>query len=251
MSLSPGQRLGPYEVVDLVGAGGMGEVYRARDTRLNRDVALKILPPQMAGSAQAFARFEREAQAVAALYPDARSHDGRWLLVGTPRPSGGFAILAMAADGRGDLEAISDDGFASDEASFSPDGRLVSYHNNRTGRAEVYLSRFPSTGERWQVSSDGGVQPRWSDDGRWLYYLDLTGRLTRVAVPAANPERIGRPEALVDLGIGGPSLVFEQYAVHGDRFLVLRPAKDSAPATVAVLSNWLNGLPAPAATAAG
>ena len=67
MALPPGERLHGYEIVALLGAGGMGEVYRARDTRLNRDVALKILPPQTAGNPQAFARFEREAQAVAAL----------------------------------------------------------------------------------------------------------------------------------------------------------------------------------------
>jgi hypothetical protein len=67
MPLTPGQRLGAYEIVSLVGAGGMGEVYRARDTRLNRDVALKILPPQVAGSADLLERFQREAQAVASL----------------------------------------------------------------------------------------------------------------------------------------------------------------------------------------
>ena len=157
--------------------------------------------------------------------------------------------MALAADGQGDLRSISDDAFNSDEASFSPDGRLVSYHSSRSGRSEVYLTRFPHTGERWQVSSEGGVQARWSSDGRWLYYLDLAGRLTRVAVPGADPERIGRPEARFDLGIGAPSLVFEQYAVQGDRFLVLRPSKDSAPPTVAVVSNWTSALPR-AATAA-
>src|SRR5215204_1720610 len=67
MSLSPGDRLNGYEIISLVGAGGMGQVYRARDTRLNRDVALKILPAVMAGDTLAYARFEREAQAVAAL----------------------------------------------------------------------------------------------------------------------------------------------------------------------------------------
>ena len=67
MALAPGTHHGGYEIVALLGAGGMGEVYRARDTRLNRDVALKVLPPLTAGSPQAFARFEREAQAVAAL----------------------------------------------------------------------------------------------------------------------------------------------------------------------------------------
>ena len=67
MPLSAGARLGPYEILSPLGAGGMGEVYRARDTRLDRDVAIKVLPEQLAGSAEALSRFEREAKAVAAL----------------------------------------------------------------------------------------------------------------------------------------------------------------------------------------
>ena len=62
-----GTRLGPYEVTDLVGAGGMGEVYRARDTRLGRDVAVKVLPEHVAHDREALARLDREARAVAAL----------------------------------------------------------------------------------------------------------------------------------------------------------------------------------------
>ena len=67
MALVAGARLGPYEVVDLLGVGGMGEVYRARDPRLGREVAVKILPAEVARSAQRLARFEHEARAVAAL----------------------------------------------------------------------------------------------------------------------------------------------------------------------------------------
>jgi serine/threonine protein kinase/tetratricopeptide (TPR) repeat protein len=67
MSLSGGTTLGPYAVVAPIGAGGMGEVYRARDSRLDRDVAVKVLPEHLAADSQALARFEREAKAVAAL----------------------------------------------------------------------------------------------------------------------------------------------------------------------------------------
>lgn len=67
MTLAPGTRLGPYEVVALAGAGGMGEVYRARDTRLSRDVALKVLPAHFATDPEARQRFEREARAVSTL----------------------------------------------------------------------------------------------------------------------------------------------------------------------------------------
>src|SRR5262245_8777279 len=67
MTLAAGTRLGPYEIVALIGAGGMGEVYRARDSRLNRDVALKILPEAFAADGERLARFRREAQLLASL----------------------------------------------------------------------------------------------------------------------------------------------------------------------------------------
>jgi serine/threonine protein kinase len=67
MSLAPGSRVGPYDVVALLGEGGMGEVYRARDTRLKRDVALKILSGPWAHDADRLARFQREAEILATL----------------------------------------------------------------------------------------------------------------------------------------------------------------------------------------
>jgi serine/threonine protein kinase len=67
MFLPPGTRLGPYDVLAQIGAGGMGEVYRAHDTRLGRDVAIKVLPPDVASDPDRLSRFEREARAAAAL----------------------------------------------------------------------------------------------------------------------------------------------------------------------------------------
>ena len=67
MSLTAGTRLGAYEIVSLLGVGGMGEVYRARDARLQRDVALKIITQALSTDPERLARFEREAQALAAL----------------------------------------------------------------------------------------------------------------------------------------------------------------------------------------
>src|SRR5262245_44420740 len=67
MPLAEGARLGPYEILSPLGAGGMGEVYRARDTRLRREVAIKILPPGLTGSDQARQRFEREARTISQL----------------------------------------------------------------------------------------------------------------------------------------------------------------------------------------
>src|SRR5579864_2236202 len=67
MNLTAGTKLGPYEIVSLLGAGGMGEVYRARDSRLRREVAVKVLPSSFAQDADRLRRFEQEARVVGAL----------------------------------------------------------------------------------------------------------------------------------------------------------------------------------------
>src|SRR5690242_18229679 len=67
MSLAAGSKLGPYEILAPLGAGGMGEVYRARDTKLDREVAIKVLPEAVAQDPERLARFEREAKVLAAL----------------------------------------------------------------------------------------------------------------------------------------------------------------------------------------
>jgi serine/threonine protein kinase/Tol biopolymer transport system component len=88
MTIAPGTRLGPYEVVAPIGAGGMGEVWRAKDTRLDRDVAVKVLPPGFAANPQLKARFEREAKTISSLnHPnictlfDVGNHEGTDFLV--------------------------------------------------------------------------------------------------------------------------------------------------------------------------
>jgi Tol biopolymer transport system component len=92
MSLLNGTRLGPYEVVAPLGAGGMGEVYRARDTRLGRDVAIKVLPERLATDRDAIGRFERESKAVAALsHPNILAiHD-----VGTTPEGTAYAVTEL------------------------------------------------------------------------------------------------------------------------------------------------------------
>src|SRR5579864_6179858 len=67
MALIPGTRFGPYEIQSLVGAGGMGEVYRARDTRLQRTVAIKVLPARLSSNPELQARFAQEAKSISAL----------------------------------------------------------------------------------------------------------------------------------------------------------------------------------------
>src|SRR5687768_15250748 len=93
--LSPGSRVGPYEVVCLLGEGGMGQVYRGRDPRLGRDIAIKILARESAGDLEAIARLEREARAIAAL-----SHPNILAVHDVGRENGDFYIVTELLEGK-------------------------------------------------------------------------------------------------------------------------------------------------------
>jgi serine/threonine protein kinase/tetratricopeptide (TPR) repeat protein len=95
MPLTPGTSLGPYEVLAPLGAGGMGEVYRARDTKLNRDVALKVLPAATAADAERMARFTREAQVLASL-----NHPNIAQIYGIEESGGTRALVMELVEGR-------------------------------------------------------------------------------------------------------------------------------------------------------
>jgi Tol biopolymer transport system component len=94
MSVAPGSRLGAYEIVALLGAGGMGEVYRARDTKLNRDVAVKVLPDVFAADPERLARFQREAQLLASL-----NHPNIGAIYGLEESSGMRALVLELVEG--------------------------------------------------------------------------------------------------------------------------------------------------------
>ena len=93
MTLHPGTRLGPYEILAALGAGGMGEVYRARDTKLNRDVAIKILPKAFTTNPERVVRFDREAQILASL-----NHPHIAQIYGLERQEGLEAVNALVLE---------------------------------------------------------------------------------------------------------------------------------------------------------
>src|SRR5262247_2096152 len=94
MPLGPGTRLGPYEVVGTLGAGGMGEVYRATDTNLGRDVAIKVLPEAFAQDVERLARFEREARTLASL-----NHPNIAGIYGLEKSQGTYALVMELVEG--------------------------------------------------------------------------------------------------------------------------------------------------------
>ena len=102
VTLSPGTRVGAYDIDSLLGAGGMGEVYKARDSRLQRSVAIKILPSTFAADPERLARFEREAQVLASL-----NHPNIAQIYGVEETGGAIALIMELVDGPTLAEVIS------------------------------------------------------------------------------------------------------------------------------------------------
>src|SRR5215471_7650399 len=111
MPLSTGTRLGFYEILAPIGAGGMGEVYRARDTKLGRDVALKVLPESFAHDEERMARFEREAQVLASL-----NHPNIATIHGLEESGGVRALVMEVVEGPTLAERIAHRAMPLDEA---------------------------------------------------------------------------------------------------------------------------------------
>jgi eukaryotic-like serine/threonine-protein kinase len=111
MSLSPGSRLGPYVIAVPIGAGGMGEVFRARDTRLNRDVAIKVLPTAVVEDKERVARFRREAQLVASL-----NHPNVAAIYGLEETNGTVALALELVDGEDLAERLAKGAMPVEEA---------------------------------------------------------------------------------------------------------------------------------------
>ena len=120
MSLSPGTRLGPYEVTAQIGAGGMGEVYRATDTNLKRAVAIKVLPESVAGDAERLARFQREAEVLASL-----NHPNIASIYGLERADGTTALVLELVEGPTLADRIAQGPIPIDEAL--PIARLIAH----------------------------------------------------------------------------------------------------------------------------
>src|SRR5262245_52270325 len=111
MSLGPGTRLGPYEILSAIGAGGMGEVYRATDTNLGRDVAVKVLPEAFARDPERISRFEREAKTLASL-----NHPNIAIIHGLEKSQGTSALVMELVEGEDLSERIARGAIPLDEA---------------------------------------------------------------------------------------------------------------------------------------
>jgi hypothetical protein len=244
MPLSSGDRLGPYEIIAPIGAGGMGEVYRARDSKLNRDVAIKILPAALAHDAQYMARFEREAQTLASL-----NHPNIATVYGMPMIGLPTATPLFAARGSGFPCSHRRAVRSSSSCPRIPTSRPVfashqmenmwSTESDESGTFEVYVAAFPSFAVKRKLSIGGGLYPAWSRDGMEIFYRAIGGTMMDVEVHLGATIEASVAKPLFKFGTGNRG---NQFAVSGDgkRFLIadsVRQGDVDRPEITLVL-NW-------------
>jgi dipeptidyl aminopeptidase/acylaminoacyl peptidase len=175
----------------------------------------------------------------AEAYPDHMTRDGRFVTFGRQQV-GFFEAWALDILTPGAKPVVLVPGVTlSDETRFSKNEQWVAYHSNQGGNDQVWVIPFPPTGEKWQISQDGGVQPRWSADGNELFYLNPDGRLMAAGMPDGDPRRAREPKALFLTGLT-PSNALDQIAVVGDRFLLRLPAsiRTTISSPIQIFVNW-------------
>jgi Tol biopolymer transport system component len=132
-------------------------------------------------------------------------------------------------------------------ANLSPDGRWIAYVSDESGRPEVYIQSFPTPSGKWQVSTEGGNQPRWRRDGRELFYLAPDQKLMAVPVRLGSTFEAGAPASLFEANINpaaGSAGIGHQYDVSADgqRFLLNLELRETATTPLTVVLNWQAGL---------
>jgi eukaryotic-like serine/threonine-protein kinase len=128
------------------------------------------------------------------------------------------------------------------QAQFSTDGSFVAYATEETGRMEVVVAAFPQPGGRWQVSQDGGSEPRWRRNGRELFYVDRENYIVCVDVTlAAGGLEMGASRRLFQFHGAGGDWRYD-VSVEGDRFLVTTPLEEDLASPVTLITDWTHGL---------
>lgn len=173
------------------------------------------------------------------VYVESQSPDGRWVLVSVNDASGRLDVMAVPADGSGPPLAVATGPPEQCNGQLSSDGAFVAYDSDESGRTEVYVAPFPSATGKWQASAKGGAQPRWSRDGKELYFIDPDNTLTVVTVTRSGAGlEFGAPQALFQIYGSNATIVRYDVAPDGQSFLVTSDVEEAAP-PVTLVTNWV------------
>jgi dipeptidyl aminopeptidase/acylaminoacyl peptidase len=200
---------------------------------------------------------ERLVESDVTTVPMSWSPDGSSIVYLVIDPKTGWDLWMLPLSGDRKPSPLLHTPFNESHGQISPDGKWLAYYSNETGRSEVYVQPFPGGAGKWQISTNGGVLPRWRRDGRELFYMSqLTGgKMMAVDIKSSGSTfEAGTPKELFDspfsglqhTGILPGSSAYHAFAVSADgqRFLIQHPpSSDAAGLTmpIAVVENWAAG----------
>ncbi|MGH9460178.1 MAG: protein kinase domain-containing protein [Vicinamibacteria bacterium] len=171
--------------------------------------------------------------------------DGAFLVFHEQRPQTAYDIMVLPFQGDRKLEAFLSTPFTEAEPEFSPDGRWIAYMSNESGSFEVYVRPFPQRAGKWQISTGGGIYPRWSRDGRELFYRTERGLMAVSLEATGGTFRADTPRQLFEgnfvyLGSSG------DYDVHPDGRFVMLQSEELEDMTehshLTMVTNWFEEL---------
>jgi eukaryotic-like serine/threonine-protein kinase len=174
-------------------------------------------------------------------YPVSWSPDGRFILyVTTGGPTDKLFVLPLAGD-RKPLPFLQTQ-FNENFGQFSPDGLWVAYVSGEPGRNEVYVAPFPGPGGKWQISTAGGIRPRWRRDGAEIFYLAPEDKLMAAAVNGKGSSfEVGAVKPLFQTRAAATRFSYDVSA-DGQRFLINTTPEQTTSAPITIVLNWTAGL---------
>src|SRR5262245_16896165 len=177
--------------------------------------------------------------------PNDWSSDGRFLLFRSTDPQMGRDLWVLRVAGDKKPFPFVKSPYEEREGQFSPNGKWIAYQSNESGRFQIYVQPFPGPGGKFQISVNGGAQPRWNKNGKEIFYLSLDSKMMAAPVRLSRDDQAleaGTPVALFAVRIAGgplPGISKQQYAVSSDgqRFLVNLTANEGAASTITLIWN--------------
>ena len=174
-------------------------------------------------------------------WPTDWSRDGRFIIYTNFNQKTKADLWVLSVTGGQGPTPFLQSSFNEDYARFSPDGHLVAYASDDSGKFEVYVQTFPVSGGKWLVSANGGAQPRWRRDGKEIFYIAPDRKLMAVDVKLEGSTfEAGVPKVLFQTHVTGypnPRNVYEVSA-DGQRFLIITPLEEATSTPITVVANW-------------